>query len=170
MHTGPQGPSWAMRPGDLIQGEEMTRSKRKSGSRRARFGVVAGVAATAMMAFGVASAQAVGVDEPFQATFDDAALNVGVTFDILDPPHVATIGDAQGTSTWNTTSHVINVPADDFVFPSFTGDAFPGVPVTVDFSATDPIVGTLDPTTGAMSTTASTYHAKVHLLGAVCDY
>jgi hypothetical protein len=148
----------------------MIRSKRKSGSRRARFGVVAGVAATAMMAFGAASAQAVGVDQPFQATFDDAALNVGAQFDILDPPNTATIGDSTSTSTWNDTTHAINVPVGDFFFPSFTGDAFPGVPVTVDFSATDPIVGTLDPTTGVMTTTSSTYHATVHLLGAVCNY
>ena len=143
-------------------------SRRKAGLRRGRLAVVGALAATAVMAFGVASAQA--APQPFKATFDDAALNVGVTFDILDPPATATIGTAQGTSTWDNATNAVNVPANDFVFPSFTGDAFPGVPVTVDFSAVDPIVGTLNAATGAMTTTASTYHATVHLLGAVCNY
>jgi hypothetical protein len=98
--------------------------------------------------------------------FDDAALSVGglAPFDILDPPDTATMtGTVDGAGA-------VNVPANQFVFPEFSGDALPGVPVTVNFSAVDPIVGTLNLATGVMTTTTSTYHANVVALGGDCDY
>jgi hypothetical protein len=113
------------------------------------------------MAFGGGSAQA--ATQPLHVTFDDAALNVGAVFDILDSPDVATIGVAQGTSTFDTNSHAINVPADDFAFPPSTGEVTSGVTATVNFGPVDPITGTLDPTTGDVTTTASTYRASVSL-------
>ena len=94
-------------------------SRRKAGLRRGRLAVVGALAATAVMAFGVASAQA--APQPFKATFDDAALNVGVTFDILDPPATATIERPRGPAPGTTSTNAVNVPANDFVFPSFTG-------------------------------------------------
>ena len=62
------------------------------------------------------------------------------------------------------------MPPADFVFPPFSGDALPGVPVTVTFTAVDPITGTLDLATGALTTTSSTYHAKVEGFGGACNY
>lgn len=138
--------------------------RRRAGLRRGRIAIAGVISAAAVMAFGVASAQA--ADQPLHITYDDAALNVGVQFDILDPPATATMD-----GTWNDNgTNAVAVPAAGFVFPSFTGDAFPGVPVTVDFSAVDPIAGTYVPATGALNLASSTYHATVHLLGAVCNY
>jgi hypothetical protein len=126
---------------------------------------VGALAASALLVFGAGSARAATVG--FNATFDDAALSVsGLTFDILDPPNVATmtgtVDDADGDP--------VNVPANQFVFPQFSGEALPGIPVTVNFSAVDPIVGTLNLATGSMTTTLSTYHANVQALGGNCDY
>jgi hypothetical protein len=139
----------------------MKRSKRWPRARRARVGVAAAVAAIGAMAFGGSSAQA--ATQPLHATFDDAALNVGAVFDILDPPSVATIGVAQGTSTFDTTTHHINVPVNDFVFPPSTGEVTSGVTATVNFGPTAPITGTLDPTTGTLTTDSSQYLASVSL-------
>ena len=76
-------------------------SRRRAGLRKGRLAVLGALTATALMAFGAGSARAAVV--PFSATFDDAALNVGATFDILDPPDTAqfttpgaTIDDASG--------------------------------------------------------------------------
>lgn len=142
----------------------MTGSKRRARSRRGRFAVLGALAAIAAMAFGASSAQA--TSQTFNATFDDAALNVsGLTFDILDPPNTATM-----TGTVNDAGGAVNVPANQFVVPQFSGDALPGVPVTVNLTAVDPIVGTLDLATGGMTTTLSTYHAHVVALGGDCNY
>jgi hypothetical protein len=130
--------------------------------RRVRTAVLGALAACAVLVFGAGSARAAG----FSATFDDAALNVsGLTFDILDPPPPATM-----TGTVTDPGGAVNVPANQFVFPQFSGDALPGVPVTVDFSAVDPIIGTLDLATGSMTTTSSTYHANVQAFGGDCNY
>lgn len=139
-------------------------SRRKAGLRRGRLAVAGAFAATAVMAFGASSAQAA---TPFNATFDDAALNVGVTFDILDPPKTATMN----STDWDKGgANTFTVSPANFVFPDFSGDALPGVPVTVAFSALSTISGNLNPTTGAMTTTASPYRAVVSLSGAVCTY
>jgi len=143
----------------------MKRSKRWPWARRARVGVAAAVAAIGAMAFGGGSAQA--ANQPFSATFDDGALNVGAVFDIVEPPDVATM-----TGTWNDNgSNAINVLANDFVFPPSTGEVTSGVTATVNFGAVDPITGTFDPATGTLSTTSSTYEASVSLNGtAPCVY
>jgi hypothetical protein len=141
--------------------------KRRSGRpRRVRTAVVGALAATAVMAFGAGSARAAAV--PFSATFDDAALNVGVTFDILDPPNTAQFNPAGATI--DNVSGAFTVPQADFVFPPFSGDALPGVPVTVTFTAVDPITGTLNLSTGALTTATSTYHARVQGFGGECNY
>ena len=138
--------------------------RRRGGLRRARYAVVGAVAATAVMAFGVTSAQA--ASQTFTASFDDAALNVsGLTFDILEPPDTATM-----TGTVEDTTGAVNVPNSGFVFPEFSGEAAPGIPVTVNFSAVDAIVGNLNLTSGVMTTTSTTYHANVQALGGNCDY
>jgi hypothetical protein len=140
------------------------RKRRGAGLRRGRVGVVGTLAATAVMAFGASSAHA--ASQVFNATFDDAALNVsGLTFDVLDPPNVATM-----TGTVDDSSGVVNVPANQFVFPQFSGEALPGIPVTVNFSAVDPIAGTLNLANGTMTSSLSTYHANVQALGGNCNY
>jgi hypothetical protein len=136
--------------------------RRRGGLRRGRVAVVGAIAASAVLAFGVSSAQAAS---PFNAAFDDAALNVGVVFDILDPPNTATLSSAD----WDKGA------TNDFTggtlsFPDFTGDALPGVPVTVKFSALDPITGNLNPSTGVLTTDPSTYRAVVSLASATCTY
>jgi hypothetical protein len=142
----------------------MTGSKRRAGRRRGRFALLGAVAAIAALAYGASSAQAATVG--FSATYDDAALNVsGLTFDILEPPNTATM-----TGTIDNGTGAFTVPAAGFVFPQFSGEALPGVPVTVNFSAVDPIAGTLNLGTGALTTTLSTYHANVQALGGNCDY
>jgi hypothetical protein len=141
----------------------------KRGRRGGRFALAGMIAALAVTVFGAGSARAALL--PFHATFDDAALNVGVTFDILEQPDTATM-----TGTWdNAGSNEVSVPAASFVFPEFSGDAVPGVPVTVDFSAnpTGPIVGTLNG--GDMTLDEHSYHATVTLQPgtaneAVCEY
>jgi hypothetical protein len=139
----------------------MTGSKRRAGLRRGRRALVGAVAASAVMAFGASSAQAAS----FQATFDDAALKTTLpsAFDLLDSP----------TATLSSNSWDKGV-TDDFTggtlsVPDFSGEALPGVPVSVSFSATSPITGHLDPATGAM-TTSGTYSAVVSVFGATCTY
>src|SRR5262245_57489280 len=144
----------------------MTQKRRRAG-RKARL-AVAGLAVTGMVAFGGASAQA--ASKPFQATFDDAGLNVGAAFDILSPPNTSTWGIAQGTSTIEDGTGNFTVPANDFVFPDFSGEAVPGVSVTVKFQAMAPITGNLNLGTGVMTTTPSSYKAVVTIGGTDCDY
>src|SRR5262245_23869450 len=135
----------------------MTSSKKRPRARRARLAVAAAAAAIGAMAFGGSSAQA--ANQPFSATFDDAALNVGAVFDILDPPATATM-----TGTWNDNgSNAISVLANQFVFPPAVGDVTTGVTATVNFKATDPITGTFDPATGDLNTVSSGYEASVSL-------
>jgi hypothetical protein len=138
--------------------------RRWLGLHRGRVGVIGALAATAVMAFGASSAQA--ASQVFNATFDDAALNIsGLTFDILDPPNTATM-----TGTVDDGTGAVNVPANQFVFPQFSGEAIPGVTVVVNFSAVDPIAGTLNLGNGTMTTSLSTYHANVQALGGDCNY
>jgi len=140
--------------------------RRRVGLRRGRTGVFAAIAAGAVMAFGASSAHAATVG--FQATFDDGALSVsGLTFDILDPPQVATM---DGTVDDGTGAFDVPASPTGFNFPPFSGEAAPGVPVTVAFTATDPITGTLDLATGAITTDLSGYHANVQALGGDCNY
>jgi hypothetical protein len=142
----------------------MTRSKSSARPRRGRVAALGALAAAALMAFGASSAQA--TVQPFNATFDDAGLNVGgVVFDILDPPNTATMTGTIDDATGN-----FNVPANQFVFPSFSGDVVPGVPVSVGFSALDPITGNLNQGTGGLSTNSSQYQAVVSALGGTCTY
>jgi hypothetical protein len=139
------------------------RGSKRRGPRRGRAAVIGAVAAGAVMAFGAGSAQAATVG--FSATFDDAALNVsGLTFDILEPPDQATMVGTVDDGTGD-----FDVLASDFDFPPFSGEAAPGVPVTVNFSALDPIAGTLNPD-GTITTDESTYHANVQALGGDCNY
>jgi hypothetical protein len=137
----------------------MTGSKRRAG-RRGRFALLGAVAATAAMAFGASSAQA--VTTPFNATFDDGALNVGLTFDILDPPNTATLSstdwDKGGTNAFTVSN---------FTFPPFSGEALPGVPVSVTFDDAGPVSGTLND--GAM-TVSGTFSAVVSVFSATCTY
>jgi len=140
----------------------MTGSKRRVGLRRGRFAVLSAITATAAMAFGASSAQA--VTTPFNATFDDGALNVGgLAFDILDPPNTATLSssdwDKGGTNTFTVSN---------FTFPPFSGEALPGVPVSVTFDDAGPISGTLN-STGAM-TASGNFSAVVSVFGATCTY
>jgi len=139
--------------------------RRRVGLRRGRTAAMGAIAASAALAFGASSAQAATVG--FNATFDDAALNVsGVTFDILDPPPPATM-----TGTIDDGTGGFTVPHSQFVFPPFSGDALPGVTVTVNFSAVDDITGNLGlPSSGNITTDLSQYHANVQALGGDCNY
>jgi hypothetical protein len=141
----------------------MTGSRRRVGQRRGRAAILGAITAGAVMLFGAGSAQAAPVG--FSATFDDAALNLTLTFDILDPPPPATM-----TGTVDDATGDFDVLANDFDFPPFSGEAAPGVPVTVNFTAVDPISGNLNLGTGAATTDLSTYHANVQALGGNCDY
>jgi hypothetical protein len=138
--------------------------RRRGRVRSGRIALMGALAAAGVMAFGVSSAQAVTV--PFNATFDDGGLDVGgLTFDILDPPNTATMAGDIDPATGDFT-----VPTDGFTFPTFSGDALPGVPLSVDFSAVDPITGNLNQGTGALTTDPSGYEAVVTGLGGVCTY
>jgi Ca2+-binding RTX toxin-like protein len=134
------------------------------GLRRGRAALLGAIVASAVMAFGVSSAQAATLN--FSATFDDAALGLPVlgNSDILDPPNTATM-----TGTVDDTTGALSVPSGNFVFPSFSGTAS-GIPVTVSFAATQNITGTVDQATGAIHTNASTYQSNVGALGATCTY
>ena len=134
--------------------------------RRGRAAVVGAIAAGAVMAFGGSSAQANPVN--FHGTFDDAALNgYGLTFDVLEPPNTATMD-----GTIDNGNGDFDVPPSPigFNFPEFHGEAAPGIPVTVNFTATDPISGNLDLGTGAMTTDPSGYHANLQAFGRDCNY
>jgi hypothetical protein len=136
----------------------------KKRNRGKRFGMAAAAAALTTMVFGVSSSNA--ADAEF--TFDDAALNVGVAFDILEPPATATM---TGTIADGAGAQPINVPAANFVFPPFAGSGT-GIPVEVEFSALDPLAGTADIATGEITFDPSTFHAQVKVQGtaAVCNY
>jgi hypothetical protein len=148
---------------------DMIRTK-KEGSRRRRAAVVGGIAASAVMAFGAASASAATVN--FDASFDDAALFLPITgkTDILNPPPPATM---HATNLDNTTpaNEPFTVLAADFHFPSFSGTAS-GIPVTVDFfSVGTGIHGHLNADTGALTTDiADSYEVDVTALGNTCHY
>jgi hypothetical protein len=138
---------------------------KKEVSRGRRVAVAGALAATAMMAFGVASANA--ASKPLDVTFDDSALTLPITgtSDVLDPPNTAhltgTIDDATGAIT-----------AGDLTFPSFTGTAS-GVPVKVDFDNNGALTGTLNPANGNLSVTAADYTSVVQLnppSGTSCVY
>jgi Ca2+-binding RTX toxin-like protein len=153
-----------MMPGK--QEQDVIRST-KERSRRRRVALAGALAASATMAFGVASANA--ATQVFSARFDDATLNLPIlgNSDVLDPPAAATMN-----GTVDDITGALNVPALSFVFPPSSGTAN-GLPVTVNVSATDPITGTVDQTTGAMSTASSTYKVIVGVgapLNATCTY
>jgi hypothetical protein len=147
----------------------MTRSPRSTARlRRGRVALAGAIAAIAAMTFGVSSASA-AVPGTFSATYDDAALHLSVgTFDVLDPPPPATMTGAIADT--DQPSGAFTVPPLSFVFPPFSGEALPGVNVTVALTATDPIVGHVDKTTGVLTTDSSTYHAAVGAFGATCNY
>jgi hypothetical protein len=107
------------------------------------------------MAFGVSSAHA--TSRAFTAQFDNANLNIGPAFDILEPPNQATM-----TGTVDDGTGAFTVPANQFVFPDFSGPVLGGAAtVGVALDALQPITGTVDPATGAVTTTASNYEALV---------
>jgi hypothetical protein len=136
----------------------------KKRNRGKRFGMAAAAAALTTMVFGVSSSNAAVV--PAQFTFDDAALNVGVGFDILEPPNTATM-----TGTIDDVNGDIAVPAVGFVFPNFAGSGS-GIPVEVEFEATAPLTGTADIATGGITFDSSAFHALVKVQGttASCSY
>ncbi len=61
------------------------------------------------------------------------------------------------------------MPANQFVFPPFSGDAAPGVPVTVNLSARRSALRGLTLATGAITISPRSYHANVQALGGHCD-
>ena len=143
-------------------------NRRGVGPRRGRAVVVVGaIAASAVMAFGVGTANA--ATATFSASFDDAALSLPVlgSSDILEPPQNATMTGTIPDDSVNPAS--FTVQAVGFHFPDFSGTAN-GIPLTVKFEATAPITGTVSPTTGAVSTAASAYKATVSALGSNCVY
>ena len=147
----------------------MTGSSRRRGLRRGRIAVAGAVAATAVMAFGVSSAQAAPQDVRF--TFDDAILSLpdpAGNSDILEnPPDLATM---EGTA--DDTTHALFVDSPDFFFPGFDG-SLSGIPLHVEFSAVDDITGTADTTTGAVTTNPSTFETVVALgppINSDCTY
>ena len=143
----------------------MTQSKRRSGLK-ARIALSGALAAGAIMAFSVSSAQA--APSPFHATFDDAALNVGATFDILDPPNTAPVN-----GTFESVGNTLTIPAANFVLPTFSGDPITGLHVDVDFAATagPDITGTLTNPGGALNLASHSYTAIVKVNGgANCTY
>jgi hypothetical protein len=143
---------------------------KKEGSRGRRVAVAGALAATAMMAFGAASANA--ALKNLSVPFDDAALTLPIvgTADVMDPPSTSTIS---GTNAIEDTTGAIT--GADLTFPSFTGTAS-GVPVKVDFDNNSPFTGTLNMGTGALvvpATGTAAYTATVQLSppsGTVCVY
>jgi hypothetical protein len=135
------------------------------GLRRGRTAVVGAIAAGAVMAFAASPAQA--TLQPFNATFDDAALSVGgLAFDILEPPDHATLTGTREDGG----SGAFNVPDSGFVFPPFSGDPIPGIHVDAQLTALEPITGTLDPS-GNVNTDPSSFRADVRVNGgATCPY
>jgi hypothetical protein len=111
------------------------------------------------MAFGVSSANA--TSRTFSAQFDNANLNIGPAFDILTPTSPPA-GDATMLGDVDDVTGAFTVPAGDFVFPPFSGPVLGGAAtVGVQLSALQPITGTVDAATGAVTTTASNYEALV---------
>jgi hypothetical protein len=139
--------------------------RRRAGLRRGRIALAGALAATAVMAIGASSAQAVG----FSATFDDAVLNLPApagNSDILDPPDSATM-----VGTVDTTTNALAVPTSGFNFPGFDG-SLSGIPLHVEFSALDAITGTAD-ASGNVTTNPSTYETVVALgdpINSDCTY
>jgi hypothetical protein len=127
------------------------------GGRRVRAGLIVAVAALSVMVFGASNARAAA----FTTEIDDAALKIPgfAAFDILDPPAQATLAGDVTTATG-----AFNVPAAGFEFPLFsTGPPTFPIALTVDLNATEPIVGTIVPGTGVLTTVASDYEARVSL-------
>jgi hypothetical protein len=140
------------------------RGSKRRGRRGGRYALAGLIATLAVTAFAAGPAQAETDD--FSATFDDAALNVGgLGFDILDTPSEATMD-----GTFDDVANTFNVPTDAFVVPEFEGDPLAGVHVIVNFRATAPVTGGLNPTTGGLTTVPSTYQADVDVNGNPCQY
>ncbi len=152
----------------------MTNGKR---GKRLRFGL-AGAAVALTMGVGAASAQAV----PFQAEFDNAFLKTGAFpnpgLDILDgttvPPYAEFGGDLTlgAPSTFAVPAACTNPgvqgpppgSAEGFCFPDFSGTVLGGaVGVTVKLEALEPISGTVDATTGAVTHMESDFKATLIL-------
>jgi hypothetical protein len=134
-------------------------SRSRARLRRGRFAVAGALAASAVMAFGVSSAQA--TSRAFNAQYDNAYLNIGPAFDILTPT-APPVGDATMTGTVDDVTGAFTVPQVNFVFPPFSGPVLGGAAtVAVDLTAQAPITGTVNPATGAVDTTASAYRALV---------
>jgi hypothetical protein len=134
-------------------------ARRRAGLRRGRIAAAGALAATAVMAFGVSSAQA--TSHPFSAQFDNANLNIGPAFDILTPVSPPA-GDATMTGTIDDVTGNFTVPANQFVFPPFSGPVLGGAAtVGVALSALQPITGHVDQATGAVTTDPTNYEALV---------
>ncbi len=135
--------------------------KKASRGRGLRVGIVGAAAALATLCFGASQAQAV----PFQAQLDNAYLKTGAFpnpgLDILDPPDQAVI---QGDLTLGApTSTFVTTPAQ-FQFPDFSGTVLGGaVGVEVSLDALQNITGTVDGTTGAVSTAPANFKSTLIL-------
>ena len=134
--------------------------KKASRGRGLRVGIVGAAAALATLCFGASQAQAV----PFQAQLDNAYLKTGAFpnpgLDILDPPDQAVI---QGDLTIGAPSTFVTTPAQ-FQFPDFSGTVLGGaVGVEVSLDALQNITGTVDGTTGAVSTAPANFKSTLIL-------
>ena len=134
--------------------------KKASRGRGLRVGIVGAAAALATLCFGASQAQAV----PFQAQLDNAYLKTGAFpnpgLDILDPPDQAVI---QGDLTLGAPSTFVTTPAQ-FQFPDFSGTVLGGaVGVEVSLDALQNITGTVDGTTGAVSTAPANFKSTLIL-------
>jgi hypothetical protein len=140
--------------------------------RRLRAGIASAAVALTMGA-GASAAQAV----PFQAEFDNAFLKTGAFpnpgLDILGGTSVPPFAEFGGDLTIGAPS-TFTVPAactnpgtptaNGFCFPDFSGTVLGGaVGVTVKLQALAPVTGTVDGTTGAVTTNTSNYKATLIL-------
>lgn len=134
--------------------------KKASRGRGLRVGIAGAAAALATLCFGASQAQAV----PFQAQLDNAFLKTGAFpnpgLDILDTPDQAVI---QGDLTPGAPSTFVTTPAQ-FQFPDFSGTVLGGaVGVEVSLDALGNINGTVDGTTGAVTTTSTNFKSTLTL-------
>lgn len=134
--------------------------KKASRGRGLRVGIAGAAAALATLCFGASQAQAV----PFEADLDNAFLKTGAFpnpgLDILAPPDEAHI---QGDLTLGAPSTFVTTPAQ-FQFPDFSGTVLGGaVGVEVQLDALGNITGTVDGTTGAVTTASANFKSTLLL-------
>ncbi len=131
-------------------------STKKRGGRRLRVALASAIAALGVSAVGVSSASAV------TATFDHGSLKLpAASFEIITPDDPVLLANFPADGAYSI------VPGD-VTFPTFSGEALPGVNVDVTLAPQENLTGTYTAATGTMTGDASDWLATLAVNGDPC--